>query len=111
MATIANQPSQRLSYWLQLRGRFGRLLRNNVLRAIVGAHIIAAATILVRGQGWLQPLELATYDVLRVGWAGTTTSDRVVLVGATEDDITIGDAKAGRRWGWALRDDKPAEPL
>ena len=111
MATITNQPSQRLSYWLQLRGRLGRLLRNNVLRAVVGAHIIAAATFLVRGQGWLQPLELATYDFLRVVSAGAATSDRVLLVGATEDDITTGDAKAGRRWGWPLRDGTLAQLL
>src|SRR5712691_7134306 len=102
MATITNQPNQRLGHWLQLRTHLGRLLRNNTLRAIVGAHIIAAAVLLVRGQGWLQPLELATYDFLRVVSAGAATSDRVLLVGAAEDDITTGEAKAGRRWGWPL---------
>ena len=111
MTTVPNQPSRRLSYLLQLRGRLGRLLRNNVFRAIVGAHIVAAATILVRSQGWLQPVELPVYDALRVAWAGAPTSDRVVLVGATEDDITTGDAKAGRRWGWPLRDGSLAELL
>src|SRR5579863_10105795 len=98
MAILANQPTQPLNYWLQLRGRVGRLLRNTVLRAIIGAQIVAAATILIRTQGLLQPLELSAYDTLRVAWAGTKMSDRVVLVGATEADITEGDAKTGRRW-------------
>ena len=111
MTALVKQPSQQLSNWLRLRPRLGRLLRNTVLRAIVGAHIVAAATILVRSEGWLQPVELSTYDALRVAWAGTLASDRVVLVGATEADITAGDATAGRRWGWPLRDGKLAQLL
>ena len=51
------------------------------------------------------------YDALRVAWAGPLTSDRVVLVGATESDITSSDAKEGRRWGWPVRDGKLAELL
>jgi len=111
MTTAATQPSQPLGYWLQLRDRVARLLRNNVLRAVVGAHLVAAATILLRSEGWLQPWELLAYDALRVAWAGPLTSDRIVLVGATEADITSGDALAGRRWGWPLRDGKLAELL
>jgi len=108
MTILAKEPDRPLSYWLQLRRRTVRVLHNTVLRAIVGAHIVAAVTILVRYEGWLQPLELPTYDALRVAWAGEIASDRVVLVGATEADITAGDAKAGRRWGWPLRDGKLA---
>jgi adenylate cyclase len=111
MTTAATQPSQPLSNWLQVRGRVGRLLRNNVLRAVVGAHLIVAATILLRNEGWLQPSELLVYDALRAAWAGPLIGDRVVLVGATESDITTGDAKGGRRWGWPLRDGKLAELL
>ncbi len=111
MTTAATQPSRPLGYWLQLRERVGRLLRNNVLRAVIGAHLVAAATILLRYDGWLQPSELVAYDALRVAWAGPLTSDRVVLVGATESDITSSDAKEGRRWGWPVRDGKLAELL
>jgi len=111
VTTVANQQSQTVSYWLQLRGRVGKLLRSRALRVMVGAHIVVAAVIGVRSQGWLQPVELPVYDALLVAWAGTPTSDRVVLVGATEDDIAVGDAKGGRRWGWPLRDGKLAELL
>jgi adenylate cyclase len=104
MATVLGQSRPSESYRRRLRGHLGRLLRNNVLRAVVGAHLVAAAIILVRAEGWLQPSELLAYDVLRVAWAGPLTADRVVLVGATEGDITAGDAKSGRRWGWPLRD-------
>ena len=111
MTTIANQQSQPANYRVQLRGRIGKLLRSRALRVMVGAHIVVAAVIGVRSQGWLQPVELPVYDALLVAWAGTPTSDRVVLVGATEDDIAVGDAKGGRRWGWPLRDGKLAELL
>jgi adenylate cyclase len=111
MTTAATQPSRPLGHWLQLRERIGRLLRNNVLRAVVGAHLVVAATILLRNEGWLQPLELLFYDAFRAASAGPLTSDPVVLVGATEADITMGDDKAGRRWGWPVRDGKLAELL
>lgn len=111
MTTAATQPSQPLGYWVQVRERVGRLLRNNVLRAIVGAHLVLAATLLLRDEAWLQPSELLVYDALRAAWAGPLTSDRVVLVGASEADITNGDAKGGRRWGWPVRDGKLAELL
>jgi adenylate cyclase len=67
-----------------------------VFRAIVGVNLVAAVVILMRGLGWLQPVELTIYDQLRVAWAGREASPRVVLVGATEADIG--------RWGWPLND-------
>jgi CHASE2 domain-containing sensor protein len=62
-----------------------------------------ALIIVVREVGSLQPLELAIYDALRVVWAGNQPSERVLLVGATEDDIA--------RWHWPLRDGELAELL
>jgi adenylate cyclase len=111
MVGIANAPSALVGRWPQLHGRLSRLLRNNVLRAIVAAHLIAAAIIGCRDLGWLQRTELFSYDLLRVAWAGTGTSGRIALIGASEDDITSGDGKGGRRWGWPLRDGRLAELL
>src|SRR5205085_12427818 len=102
MTAAVSQPST-VSGRQVLRGRIARLLRRPVLKAAGAALVVAGAVILVRSQGWLQPVELLAYDNLRVAWAGTMTGDRVLLVRATENDITAGDAKEGRRWGWPLR--------
>jgi len=72
-------------------------------KALIAANFIAVLIIVVRAAGWLQPLELAIYDALRVAWAGNLPSDRIVLVGASEDDIA--------RWHWPLRDGDFAELL
>jgi CHASE2 domain-containing sensor protein len=73
------------------------------LKAFTAANFIVALIIVVRAVGLLQPLELAIYDALRVAWAGDQPSNRVILVGATEDDIA--------RWHWPLRDSELAELL
>ena len=73
-----------------------------------GAALVAAAVILLRSGGWLQPAELLVYDALRVAWAGRGSSERVLLIGATEEDIT---ADGGTRWPWPLPDDKLAAVL
>ena len=73
------------------------------MRTFIAANLVAALIIVVRTAGWLQPFELAIYDALRVAWAGNQPSDRIVLVGATEDDIA--------RWHWPLRDGDFAELL
>jgi len=57
---------------------------------------VAAAIVIARTLGLLQPLELLVYDQLTVGWAGRESNSRIVLVGATETDF--------RRWGWPLSD-------
>lgn len=57
---------------------------------------MAAAVVIARALGLLQPLELLVYDQLTVGWAGRESNSRIVLVGATEADF--------RRWGWPLSD-------
>jgi len=111
MTTLVNQPSPAISPWPRLRERALRLWRNTVLRAIVGAQVVVATVIFVRNDGLLQPTELLAYDALRVAWAGTLTKQRVTLIGASEDDITAGDGKGGRRWGWPLRDGRLAELL
>src|SRR5262249_37488470 len=79
-----------------LGARIAKLLRNPVLKAAGAALVVAGTVILVRSQGWLQPVELLAYDTLRVAWVGQMTGDRVLLVGATENDITAGDAIEGR---------------
>jgi adenylate cyclase len=78
------------------RERVIRLLRSDVLKALIGTHLVVAAIILIRSQGWLQPFELAIYDQLRVVWADHEPSANILLVGGTEEDI--------RRLRWPLRD-------
>ena len=56
-----------------------------------------------RVHGWLQPFELLIYDGLRVVWAGQEPSNRILLVGGTEDDVTDFD--------WPLRDGELADLL
>ncbi len=57
---------------------------------------MAAIVILVRGYGFLQPLELQIYDALVVAWAGHQPSNRVVVIGGTEADV--------EHYDWPLRD-------
>ena len=70
-----------------LRNHLARLSSSARLRALIAANLVVALIIVVREVGSLQPLELAIYDALRVVWAGNQPSERVLLVGATEDDI------------------------
>ncbi len=97
MIDAESPPAPPLRGWLPLRQRVARLLRNSVFRALVSAQVIAALVILVRGQGWLQAMELAAYDILRVAWAKPMPAEDVLLVGMTEPDI--------RRWHYPLADD------
>jgi adenylate cyclase len=92
-----------LSRSLAQPGRIVRLLHSPVLKALVGANIIVAAIILARSDGWLQPFELLIYDALRVVWAGHEPSNRIFLVGGTEDDVADFD--------WPLRDGELADLL
>jgi CHASE2 domain-containing sensor protein len=79
------------------------LQRSGPLRAFLGANLIAVVVILIRAQGWLQPVELVIYDELRVGWAGNQPSSRILLVGASERDIG--------HYNWPLRDGDLADLL
>lgn len=108
--TAASGPSER-PFGVRFRERLAKLLRNPALKAVGAAHLVTAAVIGIRSYGLLQPAELVIYDALRVAYAGHGTSNRILLVGATEKDITAGDDVAGRRWGWPLRDGKLAELL
>lgn len=81
-----------------LRDWLPRLLRRASVKAFLGAQLIAAAIILVRTEGWLQPLELIAYDELRVAWAGHAASKRVLIVAVTENEINE------LKDGWPLRD-------
>jgi adenylate cyclase len=89
--------------WVPNWARLARLQRSGPLRALLGANLIAVAVILIRAQGWLQPVELVIYDALRVAWAGNEPSSRVVLVGASEHDIW--------HYRWPLRDGDLADLL
>jgi adenylate cyclase len=108
MTTLANSSGHIVGERRRWRDAWARGLVSTPLRAIVGAVVVAAAIILLRSGGWLQPAELLTYDALRVAWAGRSHSDRIMLVGATEEDITADD---GTRWPWPLPDDKLAAVL
>jgi hypothetical protein len=79
-------------------------LRDARFRGLIAANIISALVILVRVAGWLQPLELAIYDTLRVAWAGNQPSDRILLVGISESDQQ-------NRWHFPLNDGELAELL
>jgi adenylate cyclase len=89
--------------WLPTKRHIAKVLRNPVLRALISAQLIAALVVLVRGYGWLQPMELSVYDVLRVVWAQPAPADDVFLVGMTEPDI--------RRWHYPISDDVLADLL
>jgi adenylate cyclase len=100
MTSAVSEPLRRL---VPARQRIGRLLRSAAFKALIGAHIIVAVIILVRGYGWLQPFELLIYDALRVAWSGNEPSTRILLVGGTETDVEDFD--------WPLRDGELADLL
>ena len=89
--------------WAPNWSRLARLHRSGPLRAFLGANLIAVVVILIRAQGWLQPVELVIYDALRVAWAGNQPSSRILLVGASEPDIG--------HYSWPLRDGDLADLL
>jgi adenylate cyclase len=84
--------------WPPLRDRLPRLLRRGGVKGFLGAQVVALVIILLRMQGWLQPLELIAYDTLRAAWAGHEPSRRIAVVGVTEGEI------AQLRDHWPLRD-------
>src|SRR6516165_725806 len=91
--------------WVPNWSRLARLHRSGPLRAFLGANLIAVVVILIRAQGWLQPVELVIYDALRVAWAGHEINNRILLVSVSETDI-------GRlRDKWPLRDGDLADLL
>jgi CHASE2 domain-containing sensor protein len=100
---VSSAASEPLSRSLAQPGRLIHLLHSPVLKALVGANIIVAAIIVARSDGWLQPFELLIYDALRVAWAGHDSSNRLFLVGGTEDDVADFD--------WPLRDGELADLL
>jgi len=77
----------------------------------VFGQVVAGLIILVRTAGWLQGMELTLlYDQLRVAWAGTQRSDRILLVGLTEQDLEADD-HGNRRWGYPIPDAALAQLL
>ena len=84
MSASASDP---VRHWVRNWSRLAQLQRSGPLRALFGANLIAIVVILIRTQGWLQPVELVIYDALRVAWAGDEPSSRILLVGADEQDI------------------------
>jgi CHASE2 domain-containing sensor protein len=100
---VSSAASEPLSRSLAQPSRIARLLHSPAVKALVGANIIVAAIVLARSDGWLQPFELLIYDALRVVWAGHEPSNRIFLVGGTEDDVADFD--------WPLRDGELADLL
>jgi CHASE2 domain-containing sensor protein len=80
-----------------------RLLRHPVFWALISAHLLTAVLMISRAE--LQSWELLLYDRLVAAWAGNATTDRVLLVGATEEDLMAEDET---RWPWPVPDDKLA---
>lgn len=75
--------------------------------ALVAGLLCAAAFALIyplRLAGWLETVELAAYDhFLRARALGEPADTRVVLVGASDEDLN--------RWGWPLSDGLLAQAL
>jgi adenylate cyclase len=72
------------------------LLRRRFVKALMVANLVALLLLPLREVGWLQGLELSSYDTLVTFFAGSQESDRVVLVVTTEADIN--------RFGYPIRD-------
>jgi adenylate cyclase len=102
MSTVVSEPLRRLRLD---QGRIARALRSATFKALIGANIFAAGIILIRAQGWLQPLELLVYDALRVVRSGHQISDRLLLIAVTESDI------GQLRDKWPLTDQRLADLL
>jgi adenylate cyclase len=79
------------------------LLRRRFVKALVVASSVALLLVPLREAGWLQGLELSSYDTLVTFFAGSEESDRVVLVVTTEADIN--------RLGYPIRDNYLAAVL
>ena len=60
MTTLANSSGPTVGERRRWRDASARGLVSTPLRAIVGAVVVAAAIILLRSGGWLQPAELLT---------------------------------------------------
>ena len=88
---------------VSIRAGVGRVIQSDIFNALIAANVVAAAVILLYVYAWLQPLDLAVYDVLRVAWAGRAAASPVVVIGANESDIG--------RWGWPLHDEDLANIL
>jgi hypothetical protein len=54
MTVAVNRPSPASNCWQTVHGGIRRLLRNNALRATLGASLIPAAIVPIRNAGWLQ---------------------------------------------------------
>ncbi|MGH7796932.1 MAG: CHASE2 domain-containing protein [Candidatus Binatia bacterium] len=72
------------------------LLRRRFVKALMVASLVALLLAPLREAGWLQGLELSSYDTLVTFFAGSQESDGVVLVVTTEADIN--------RFGYPIRD-------
>ena len=87
----------RTRHWLRA------LLRRRFVKALMVASLVALLLVPLREAGWLQGLELSSYDRLVTFFAGPQESDRVVLVVTTEADIN--------RFGYPIRDNDLAAVL
>ena len=84
------------------RGR--SLFRHPAAQWFLAAQLAFAAILGLRLLGALEWMELSAYDAtLRLAAGKPRGADRVVLVGATEEDLN--------RWGWPLSDAVLADAL
>jgi adenylate cyclase len=75
---------------------FLALLRRRFVKALIVANLVGLILLSLRETGWLQSLELSSYDTLITFFAGSQESDRIVLVVTTEEDIN--------RFGYPIHD-------
>ena len=94
--TTQGAPARR-AHWLPA------LLRRRFVKAFIVANLMVLLLLPLRETGWLQGLELSSYDTLVTFFAGSQQSDRVVLVVTTEADIN--------RFGYPIRDNDLAAEL
>ncbi len=102
MTTAAAQPSEpETRLWAP--EAMARIFRNAVLRALVGALLVAGLVMFAREHGWMQQVELLVYDKARVAWSHPEANQRVMLIGMTEADI--------QRWHYPFSDEVLAQLL
>lgn len=103
MTTVTTETTPAETRHFAVRQIALKALRNQKLRALIGALMVSAMVILLRYAGWLQPVELLAYDALVVSHSDIVPNKRLMLIGMTEPDI--------HRWGYPLSDEFFAELL
>lgn len=80
-----------------------RFKNHPVFLCLLLGNLVFMLLIGIRGVGWLQPVELLTYDLGLQSLPETASDDRILLVGVTEEDI--------HRFGYPIPDETLADLL